>query len=142
MLIQLISFAFGHYTLAFVHCQSGDPAAAISYADYSRHLSPFDPLLFGMLGARAVALVRQGDFESAAHWAVQAAGRPNAHIHIQAIGALALALAGRLDEAGSLVARIRQDAPDYRVHEFLAAFHFAADDAEVYRRAAKSSGLG
>ena len=135
------SFALGHYTLAFVHSQTGDPAAAISYADHSRHLSPFDPLLFGMLGARAMALVRQGDFESAAYWGVQAAGRPNAHIHIQAISALTLALAGRLDEACSLIAKFRRDAPDYRVSDFLAAFHFAADDAEVYRRAARDSGL-
>jgi DNA-binding SARP family transcriptional activator/TolB-like protein len=135
------SFALGHYTLAFVHSQSGDPAAAISYADHSRHLSPFDPMLFGMLGARAMALVRQGDFDAAAHWGLQAAGRPNAHVHILAIGALTLALACRLDEAGSLVARIRLDAPDYRVGDFLAAFRFDPDDAELYRRAAKFSGL-
>ncbi len=136
------SFAIGHYTLAFVHSQSGDPAAAIAYADQSRRLSPFDPLLFGMLGARALALVRQGDIDAAAHWGLQAAERPNAHVHIQAIGAFTLALAGRLDEAGRLVARIRRSAPGYRVDDFLAAFHFAEQDAEVYRRIAKGIGLG
>jgi DNA-binding SARP family transcriptional activator/TolB-like protein len=47
------NFALGHYTLAFVQSQSGDPQAAIRSADRSRCLSPFDPLLFGMLGARA-----------------------------------------------------------------------------------------
>jgi len=136
------SFALGHYTLAFVHCQSGDPAAAISYADYSRHLSPYDPLLFGMLGARAIALVRQGDFESAAHWGVRAAGRPNAHIHIQAIAALTLVLSGRLEEAGSLVEKLKRDVPGYRVDDFLAAFHFCFEDAAVYRCAARRCGLG
>ena len=50
------NFALGHYTLAFVHSQAGDPGAAIASSDHSRHLSPFDPLLFGMLGARAMAL--------------------------------------------------------------------------------------
>src|SRR6185437_1992140 len=45
------NFALGHYTLAFVHSQAGDPRAAIASSDHSRHLSPFDPLLFGMLGA-------------------------------------------------------------------------------------------
>src|SRR5215469_2449123 len=41
------NFALGHYAVAFVHSQSGDPLAAIKAADYSRLLSPFDPLLFG-----------------------------------------------------------------------------------------------
>ena len=82
------NFALGHYTLAFVHSQAGDPVAAIASSDHSRHLSPFDPLLFGMLGARAMALVRLGRFEEAADWGVKAAARPNAHAHILAIAAL------------------------------------------------------
>ncbi len=44
------NFALGHYALAFVHSQSGDPVAAIAASDHSRLLSPYDPLLFGMLG--------------------------------------------------------------------------------------------
>ena len=40
------NFALGHYALSFVHSQAGDPHAAISAADHSRDLSPFDPLLF------------------------------------------------------------------------------------------------
>src|SRR5262249_58262025 len=43
------NFALGHYTLSFVHSQDGDARAAIRYSDHSRNLSPFDPLLFGML---------------------------------------------------------------------------------------------
>jgi DNA-binding SARP family transcriptional activator/TolB-like protein len=62
------NFAQGHYTLAFVHSQIGDPGTAIAASDQSRDLSPFDPMLFGMLGARAMALVRQGNFEEAAFW--------------------------------------------------------------------------
>ena len=69
------NFALGHYTLAFVHSQAGDPCAAIVSADHSRHLSPFDPLLFGMLGVRAMALVRLGRFEEAADWGIKAAAR-------------------------------------------------------------------
>src|SRR5262249_52481957 len=79
------NFALGHYALAFVQSQSGDPQAAIGSSDHSRHLSPFDPLLFGMLGARAMAHVRLGQFDQAAEWAVKAAARPNAHIIILAI---------------------------------------------------------
>ncbi len=34
------NFALGHYTLAFVHSQGGDPQAAVRFSDHSRHLSP------------------------------------------------------------------------------------------------------
>src|SRR5690606_27497569 len=81
------NFALGHYALSFVQSQSGDPAAAIASADHSRNLSPFDPLLFGMFGARAMAHVRLGQYEEAADWAIRAATRPNAHKNILAIAA-------------------------------------------------------
>ncbi len=136
------SFALGHYTLAFVHCQSGDPQLAIEASDHSRHLSPFDPLLFGMLGARAMALARLGDFEAAADWALKAASRPNAHVHIHAIAAHCLALADRRAEAGDVVATIRAQLPSYRVDDFLAAFHFDEKTRGLYRRAAKLIGIG
>jgi tetratricopeptide (TPR) repeat protein len=35
------NFAQRHYTLAFIQAQAGDPLAAISSSDHSRHLSPF-----------------------------------------------------------------------------------------------------
>jgi TolB-like protein/DNA-binding SARP family transcriptional activator/Flp pilus assembly protein TadD len=129
------NFALGHYTLAFVQSQAGDPAAAISSSDHSRHLSPFDPLLFGMLGARAMALVRLGRFEEAAEWGVKAASRPNAHAHIKAIAAYSLSLAGRLDEARSHLAAIRRTLPDYGVRDFLAAMQFSVDGEDLFRRA-------
>ena len=113
------NFALGHYTLAFVQSQAGDPHAAIASSDYSRHLSPFDPLLFGMLGTRAMALVRLGRFDEAAGWAVKAAARPNAHAHILAIAAYSLALAGSLDEARVHAAAIRKTLPRYGIADFL-----------------------
>jgi tetratricopeptide (TPR) repeat protein len=45
------NFALGHYTLAFFHCQIGDPRASIIAAERARQLSPFDPLLFAMLAS-------------------------------------------------------------------------------------------
>ena len=135
------NFALGHYTLAFVHSQSGDPEAAIASSDHSRHLSPFDPLLFGMLGTRAMALVRLGRLEEAADWAIKAAARPNAHAHILAIAAQCLAMVGRLDEARGFVASIRKAAPQYRVDDFLGAFRFSAEAASVFRHAAARIGM-
>jgi tetratricopeptide (TPR) repeat protein len=135
------NFALAHYTLAFVHSQTGDPRAAIKFSDHSRALSPFDPLLFGMLGARAMALVRMGDFEEAAIWGVKAATRPNAHAHILAIAALSLALAGRLDEARTFVATIWGSCPHYTVGDFLNAMQFDPEGERRFREAAPRVGL-
>ena len=135
------NFALGHYTLSFVKCQSGDPKAAIASSDHSRNLSPVDPLLFGMFGARAMAHVRLGQFEEAAEWALRAAARPNAHTIILSIAAHCLALAGRVNEAQVVAATIRKTLPHYSVDDFLATFHFTSDTEFVFRGGAKLIGL-
>jgi TolB-like protein len=135
------NFALGHYALSFVHSQSGDPQAAIAASDQSRRLSPFDPLLFGMLGTRAMALARLGQFEEAADWAVKAAARPNAHANILAIAAHCSALAGRLEEARGFAAGIMKTRPDYRADDFLATFQFQPETAALFRDGARRIGL-
>jgi tetratricopeptide (TPR) repeat protein len=136
------NFALGHYALSFVQSQSGDPAAAIASSDYSRSLSPFDPLLFGMLGARAMAHVRLGQYEEAAEWAIKASARPNAHNIILAIAAHCLALAGRAEEGKAFAATIRTSLPNFTVEDFLATFRFAPDAEALFRSAAGRVGLG
>ncbi|MFZ1428611.1 MAG: hypothetical protein WAS21_17805 [Geminicoccaceae bacterium] len=135
------NFAQGHYTLAFVHSQGGDPLAAIAASDQARRLSPFDPMLFGMLGARAMALVRLGRFDEAADWGVKAAARPNAHVHILAIAAFTLALAGRHAEAGAYLTAIHRTLPGYRVGDFLTAMQFAPEGERLFREAARRLGV-
>ena len=131
------NFALGHYTLAFVHSQAGDPRAAVRFSDHSRHLSPFDPLLFAMLGARAMALVRLEQFDEAADWGVNAAARPNAHAHVLAIAAYTLALADRVDEARAYLASIHKVLPRYGVDDFLTAMQFSPEGGALFRKAAK-----
>ena len=135
------NYATAHYTLAFVHSQSGDPAAAISFSDHSRLLSPFDPMLFAMMGARALALARLGQYDSAADWAIKAAARPNAHQHIMAIAAITLGLAGRLDEATVYRKKIGERVDHYTVGDFLAAFRCSEDAASLFIRGAHTIGL-
>ncbi|MBC8028297.1 MAG: tetratricopeptide repeat protein [Steroidobacteraceae bacterium] len=135
------NFASGHYTLAFVHAQSGDASAAIAFSDHSRQLSPFDPLLFAMLASRAMALTRLGQYDEAANWAIKAAARPNAHQHIMAIAAFALALSNRLPEANEYSKKIRERVPDYSMAEFFGAFRCSPDAADVFKRAGKKLGL-
>jgi DNA-binding SARP family transcriptional activator/Tfp pilus assembly protein PilF len=135
------NFAQGHYTLGFVHSQAGDPATAIAAADQSRRLSPYDPLLFGMLGSRAMALIRQGRYEEAATWGMNAASRPNAHAHIAAIATLALSFAGRLDEARDYLTGIRATLPGYGISHFLSAMQLGSDDEALFRKAARQIGM-
>jgi DNA-binding SARP family transcriptional activator/TolB-like protein len=131
------NFALGHYALSFVQSQSGDPQAAIQSSDHSRHLSPFDPLLFGMLGARAMAHIRLGQFAEAADWALKAADRPNAHVIILAIAAHCLALAGRIEEGRAFAAAIHQSLPQFRVDDFLATFRFTPEAELLFREGAR-----
>jgi tetratricopeptide (TPR) repeat protein len=135
------NFALGHYTRAFVHAQSGDAQAAIDAADLSRALSPFDPLLFGMLASRALALLRLGRHGEAADWATRAAARPNAHVHILAIAALCLALAGRQAQAQAMVAHIHRQLPGYRLDDLLGAFHMDETATAAMRGVADGIGM-
>jgi TolB-like protein len=135
------NFALGHYNLSFVHSIVGDARAAIASSDHSRQLSPFDPMLFGMLATRAMALVRLGQFEEAANWAVKAAARPNVFPHIHAIAAFTLALAGSLDQARSHAAAARRMSPRYSLAEFLTTFPFDPEGEALFRKGAKLIGM-
>ncbi len=48
-----------------------------------------------------------------------------------------VALAGRREEARAYLASIRKTIPRYRVDDFLTAMQFGADDAKLFRKAAK-----
>ncbi|UFZ07998.1 transcriptional regulator [Bradyrhizobium ontarionense] len=135
------NFALGHYALAFVHSQSGDPLAAIKAADHSRLLSPFDPLLFGMLGSKAMAHVRLEQFDEAAAWSARAAMQPNAHVLILAIAAFCHALTGQIEQARAYASAIRKVRPLFTVDDYLNAFQFSADAALLFRKAAETIGL-
>jgi DNA-binding SARP family transcriptional activator len=135
------NFASAHYSLAFIHMQSGDPKAAISFSDHSRELSPFDPLLFAMLASRAVCLARLGQYDEAGDWAIKAAARPNAHQHIQAISAIVLALGGRIEEANQYKARLREHVPNYSMADFLASFRYSPEVASLLTQGARRIGV-
>jgi len=136
------NFALGHYSIAFVQAQGGDALAALTAAELAQRLSPIDPLLFGMLGVRALAYLNLRDYEQAAVWGERAARRPNAHVHIHAIAAFCDALAERHDEAQGYARRIKEAAPSYRCADFLAAFRTLRPPvADLIRRAGPAIGI-
>ena len=94
-----------------------------------------------MMGSRAMALARLGQFDEAAEWALKAAARPNAHTIILSIAAHCLALAGRQDEARNFAAAIRKTLPDYRADDFIATFRFDSEGEALFRNGARLIGL-
>jgi DNA-binding SARP family transcriptional activator len=136
------SYASAHYSLAMVHCQIGDPVRAVEAADTAALLSPLDPMLFAIYGARTFALLRLGKIEEAAEFAIRGAEQPNAHIHARAIAVLTLATAGRIDEADAEWTRLRHLRPDYSFGQFNDAFHLVDDLRGIYQKAAKLVQIG
>lgn len=94
------NYAQGFYAIAFTAMLTGDSAATFPALDTSVHLSPLDPLIYGVHGVRAQMLIQQGDYEAAAGWADRAATAPGAHYLIAMIALAANGLAGRHEQAG------------------------------------------
>ena len=135
------NFALGHYNLSFLRSVVGSPTVAIADADLSRRLSPYDPMLFGMLATRAMSLVRLGKFDEATPWAIKAAARPNSFPHIHAIAAFTLALAGDMKQAQTYVANARRTVPNYGINDFLLTFPFEEGGEALFRKGAKLVGM-
>jgi len=136
------NFAMAHYSLGFVQAQTGDPQAAVEDTDAARQLSPFDPMMYAICAARAWALFRLERREEAADWALKAAQKPNAHVHVHALAALILACAGRLEEAFREAGTVRKLRLGYSIEDFLSSFRVLGDQERIYRIAAKQIGIG
>ena len=54
---------------------------------------------------------------------------------------VSLGLAGRLDEANEYKAKIRERVPNYGMADFLAAFRFAPEDVERFKRGGQRIGI-
>jgi len=135
------NFAFGHYSMGFIQSFSGDPQNGIDAIDRARELSPFDPFLCAMHVARAAALLRLGRTKEAAAWGVRAARQPNAHAHIQRLGAICLASAGKSDEANSLARYVSARSPGNGGEHFFRSLRLGRSDEALIRRLARQCNL-
>lgn len=116
------NYAQGFYATAFTAMLMGNAPAAFASLDTSLHLSPLDPLLYGIHGVRAQMLIQQGDHEAAAGWADRAATTPGAHYLIAMIAVVANGLAGRHEQAGQWRQKVRRLKPDATSEQYFAAF--------------------
>jgi DNA-binding SARP family transcriptional activator/TolB-like protein len=131
------NYAFAHYSMAFVQCQTGDPGCAIDAADIAAQLSPLDPMMFGTYRVRTFALLRLGKIEEAADCAALVGRHAGDHFHAHAVAALTLAAAGRIEEARAARQRISALRPDYNFRQFTEALHMLDDLTGIYQKAAK-----
>ncbi|MEX0759676.1 MAG: winged helix-turn-helix domain-containing protein, partial [Tistlia sp.] len=116
------NYAQGFYASAFTAMLTGNAPRTVAALDTSLHLSPLDPLLYGIHGVRAQLLIQQEDHQAAAHWADRAATTPGAHYLIAMIAVAANGLAGRYDQAARWRREVRRRKPDATAADYFAAF--------------------
>ena len=116
------NYAQGFYATAFTAMLRGNAPETVAALDTALHLSPLDPLLYGIYGVRAQMLIQQEDYQAAALWADRAATTPGAHYLIAMIAMSANALAGRHDQAARWRREVRRRKPDATAADYFAAF--------------------
>ncbi|ASY59302.1 MULTISPECIES: winged helix-turn-helix domain-containing tetratricopeptide repeat protein [Sinorhizobium] len=93
----------------------GETDAAMEHLAHAVRLSPLDPEMFRMQVGMALANFFAGRFDPASAWAEKALGNLPSLLVAVALLAASHALAGRLDEAGHAMQRLRALDPSLRV---------------------------
>src|SRR5262245_6052876 len=121
--------AWGWFLGGWAKVYLGEPDRAIERFAHAMRLSPIDPALFLMQAGTAQAHFVAGRYDEALSWAKMALreqgdawpgstpvhpGRPDSHIALR-FAAASCALAGRNEEAKSLIARLLEIDPALRV---------------------------
>jgi TolB-like protein/Flp pilus assembly protein TadD len=138
------NLAFAWYASGTLRAFRGDePDLAIEHLARAMRLSPLDPFKFSMMGVTAFAHFFAGRYDEAAAWADKAfRERPNILATLR-VSAVSNALAGRLEEARSAVARALELDPEMRISNLkdrLGAFGRPEDYAK-YADALRRAGL-
>ncbi|MGI9475336.1 MAG: winged helix-turn-helix domain-containing tetratricopeptide repeat protein [Hyphomicrobiaceae bacterium] len=126
------NFAQGIYARAWTETVSGSSQLGRRLSDEARDLSPLDPLLYAMLGTRALGLAMEGRDAEAAEWANRAANAPGAHDLISLIAVISNELAGNNQEAADWARRVREHRHDISQEHFFRSFPF--EDGQVRAR--------
>jgi TolB-like protein len=122
------NFAQAKYSAAWTRTLLGLAAEGQSLVDEALELSPLDPLLYGMLGVRAMSHMVRDEPEVAALWGERAARSPRAHVFIDLIAAAAHGLNGDIERAQNWAATALARRPGLRSADFFEAFPFRRDD--------------
>lgn len=123
------NYAQGKYSNAWTRTLLGECGEGQALADAAMGLSPLDPLLYGMLGVRALSHIGLSEPAEAALWGERAARSPRAHPLIELIAAAGHALNGDNERASAWAMSARARQPGIGVRDFLEAFPFRGADA-------------
>jgi tetratricopeptide (TPR) repeat protein len=118
------NYAQGLYSLAFTNAVSGRAHEALGDVEQSLRLSPLDPLLYGMLGTRALSHLQEGDIAEAAHWGDRAARAPAAHFLIGMIAVATNEIHGDEIKARYWANLVKRRRPNATCAQFLRSFPF------------------
>ncbi|WP_134681182.1 winged helix-turn-helix domain-containing protein [Paracoccus ravus] len=121
------NYAQAYYSRALTEVLEAETGLADSNIGHALRLSPLDPLLYGMFGTRALALIQQGADQAAADWADRAATSPHAHFLISMLAVAANGLAGREGRARQWRRHTRMLRPDASQQLFFKAFPLRDD---------------
>jgi adenylate cyclase len=127
------SSAVAYYFGAELNAWGGHPRTGTTYAHRALRLSPFDPLTYIGHMAFAIAALDEGRYdESATWWAKCSQANPDFGGFVMG-QAVALALAGRMDEARSACARARELEPGLSVRTARELGYAAEIEAKLVR---------
>jgi TolB-like protein len=118
------NYAQARYSRAWAETLLGQGADGQANVDAALRLSPLDPLVYAMLGVRALSHLMLDEPGQAAHWAERAARAPGAHAFVELIAAVCHKLNGddALAEAWARSARLKR--PGLTSSEFFRRFPF------------------
>lgn len=126
------SYATAQYFQGWVAMLRGDHAHSVEVVDFARRLSPFDPLIYGMLGVSAMSLALMGRYEEMLERINKALEHPAIHVQARAIASVMYALAGERELAQRELRSVWAVTPGYDVEQFFSAYGF--QDADDIRR--------
>lgn len=118
------NYAQAKYSAGWAEALLGRAKASQTSIDAALRLSPLDPLVYGMLGVRALSCLVHEDAAQASDWAERAANAPGAHALIEMIAAAAHGLNGDDLRARVWAGSVRARAPHLGRADFLRAFPF------------------
>ena len=106
------SYSVAHFCRAHSLWMSGRAEEALPSNAEAMRLSPHDPIMWGYMASRSIALTLLGCYEEGLDWARRARQQPNAALFASIAEIAALGLLGRTEEAGTALVRARHFKPD------------------------------
>jgi hypothetical protein len=119
------NYAQAKYSSALTRTLLDAPGGGRDLIDAAMAHSPLDPLLYAMLGVRALSHLSRDEPAEAALWGERAARAPRAHALIELIAAVGHALAGDEARARRWAASAIAREPALNGSTFIAAFPFS-----------------